>query len=168
MFRPIFRCKPSQISHARAPRASQAFAGAVLCVAFLPYGPFLCVGAVDKTTKVFHVLTGEIQFSLSAHSLAVRRMSISTDGIIATASDDKEIRLWDVRMPWTDAMGTQLAVCKGHTEPITCCHLTKEGKVSIFSPHGSRLFRAVFRVQGAGFRRFLASRRSRLFRAVFA
>lgn len=113
---------------------SQAFAGAVLCVAFLPYGPFLCAGAVDKSTKVglalegriscasdpsaaahmctrhrasiyalvhpftalpraqvFHVLTGEIQFSLSAHSLAVRRMSISADGIIATASDDKEV-----------------------------------------------------------------------------
>ena len=123
------------LTRSPAPRVLQAFAGAVLCVAFLPYGPFLCVGAVDKTTKVFHVLTGEIQFSLSAHSLAVRRMCISADGIIATASDDKEIRLWDVRMPWTDAMGTQLAVCKGHTEPITCCHLTREGKVRILCPN---------------------------------
>lgn len=69
-----------------------AFAGAVLCVGFLPFGPFLCVGAVDKSTKVFHVLTGEMQFSLSAHSLAVRQMSISADGVIATASDDKEVR----------------------------------------------------------------------------
>lgn len=36
-----------------------------------------------------------------------------------------QVRLWDCRMPWTDAMGTQLAVCRGHTAEITCCHLTR-------------------------------------------
>jgi len=106
----------------------RSFGGAVLCVRFLPFGPFLCVGAVDKSTKVFHVLTGEMQFSLSAHSLAVRKMCISSEGIIATASDDKEVRLWDCRMPWHEAMGTQLAVCRGHKGPITSCQLTREGK----------------------------------------
>ena len=34
------------------------FGGAVLCVGFLPYGPFVCAGSVDKSTKVIHVLTG--------------------------------------------------------------------------------------------------------------
>lgn len=36
------------------------FGGPVLCVGFLPYGPFLCAGSVDKSTKVFHVLTGTL------------------------------------------------------------------------------------------------------------
>lgn len=36
-----------------------AFGGAVLCVKFLPFGPFLCAGSVDRSTRVFHILTGE-------------------------------------------------------------------------------------------------------------
>jgi WD40 repeat protein len=48
---------------------------------------------------------GELLFSLAAHSLAVRYLWITSDGVVATASDDKEIRLWDLRMPWNTDMG---------------------------------------------------------------
>jgi hypothetical protein len=40
------------------------FGGAVLCLGFLPYGPFICAGSVDKSTKVVHVLTGVFPFFL--------------------------------------------------------------------------------------------------------
>ena len=42
-----------------------SFGGAVLCVGFLPYGPFVCAGSVDKSTKVFHVLTGVVDLALN-------------------------------------------------------------------------------------------------------
>jgi WD40 repeat protein len=116
-----------------------AFDGAVLCLGFLPFGPFLCAGSVDKQTKVFHVLTCEQLFSLSAHALSVRRMSISADGVIATASDDKEIRLWDCRMPWGDDMGTCLQICRGHTAPITCCEMTRQGTGMLSAAEDCRL-----------------------------
>ena len=104
-----------------------AFGGAVLCLGFLPYGPFVCAGSVDKSTKVFHVLTGEMLFSLAAHSLAVRELNVTSDGIVATASDDKEIRLWDLRMPWSTDMGTQIATCRGHNSAVTTVNMTREG-----------------------------------------
>jgi hypothetical protein len=40
------------------------FGGAVLCIGFLPYGPFVCAGSVDKSTKVIHALTGVFCLSL--------------------------------------------------------------------------------------------------------
>lgn len=36
-------------------------------------------------------------FSFASHSLAVRCLSISATGFIATGSDDKEVRIWDCR-----------------------------------------------------------------------
>lgn len=117
-----------------------AFDGAVLCLGFLPFGPFLCAGSVDKQTKVFHVLTCEQLFSLSAHALSVRRMSISADGVIATASDDKEIRLWDCRMPWGDDMGTCLRICTGHKGAITCCEMTRQGTGMLSAAEDCNLF----------------------------
>ena len=66
-------------------------------------------------------------FSLAAHSLAVRQLWITGDGIVATASDDKEIRLWDCRMPWSTDMGTLIATCKGHKASVTNVRMTREG-----------------------------------------
>ena len=108
-----------------------AFDGAVLCIGFLPYGPFACAGSVDKSTKVFNVMTGEMLFSLSAHSLAVRQLWVTADGVVATASDDKEIRLWDLRMPWSTDMGTMIATCRGHKAPVTNVRMTRTGACCI-------------------------------------
>ncbi len=86
----------------------------------LPY----CTQVSYLTLGVF---VGELLFSLAAHSLAVRQLWITSDGVVATASDDKEIRLWDLRMPWSTDMGTQIATCRGHKTAVTSVKMTRTG-----------------------------------------
>jgi WD40 repeat protein len=118
----------------------RSFKSGVLAAVFLPFGPFVCVGSLDKSAAVFHILTGEIKFALAAHASAITALAVSDDGILLTASSDADLRVWDLRMPWPDEMGTQLACCEGaHTGAVSSCRLTDDGNAMISASEDSTL-----------------------------
>ena len=89
-------------------------------VAFLPFGPFVCAGSLDKSVSVFHILTGEQKFTLSAHSSGITSLAVSSDGILVSGSNDGDVRVWDLRLHWSEEMGTLVSCCKdAHSAPIT-------------------------------------------------
>ena len=69
----------------------------MLAAVFLPFGPFVCAGSMDKSAAVFHILTGEIQFALAAHASAITALAVSDQGVLITASSDADVRVWDLR-----------------------------------------------------------------------
>ena len=75
----------------------RAFKSGVLAAVFLPFGPFVCAGSMDKSAAVFHILTGEIQFALAAHASAITALAVSDQGVLITASSDADVRVWDLR-----------------------------------------------------------------------
>lgn len=58
---------------------------------------FAITSADDKTIKIFSTETGSLVRSIDAHDLTIYKLALSPDGnTIASASDDKKIKLWRI------------------------------------------------------------------------
>jgi WD40 repeat protein/tRNA A-37 threonylcarbamoyl transferase component Bud32 len=97
--------------------------GPVHAVAFSPDGRYLATASQDGAVWVWDASTGEQVRALRNHAGAVRSLAYSREGRLASAGDDKAVRVWD-------PAGRELLALRGHTEPL---------RALAFSPEGHRL-----------------------------
>jgi WD40 repeat protein len=121
----------------------------VNCLALSPDGKTLAVGGEDHltlggpaiedaegnivkkrpthTARLFNVGSWKVRAVLAGHERPIRQLAFSPDGkLLATASDDRSVRLWNV------ADGKELAV-------LGAPYMTNKIRCLAFSPDGSRL-----------------------------
>jgi WD40 repeat protein len=96
--------------------------GEVSCVAFSPVGTVLAIGR-QSHVQLVDAETGKALRLLKGHTGQVNDVAFSNDGsLIATASNDRTVRVWEA------ASGTHVATLRGHANQV--------GSVA-FSPDGS-------------------------------
>jgi len=113
---------------AKSSRSLELSDGTVQCVAFSHDGR-LVAGCGDRLVQIFDVKTGERLHRLQGHTDLINSVAFSPDGgILASGSQDKTIRLWEV------SSGKLLQVLTGEKgvspqdEPITCVAFFPDGK----------------------------------------
>ncbi|KAJ1465856.1 hypothetical protein T484DRAFT_1863276, partial [Baffinella frigidus] len=69
----------------------------VNAVAFSRCGKWVVSGSQDKTIKICHAGTGEVESTLAGHSDWVNSVAISADGKrVVSGSDDNTVKIWDM------------------------------------------------------------------------
>jgi len=77
----------SLIGHTRRP----------MCVVFTFDGRFLISGGDDRQIRIWGVQDGKCRAVLAGHQDNVRALSVTHDGLLASASDDNTIKLWNLQ-----------------------------------------------------------------------
>jgi len=77
----------SLIGHTRRP----------MCVVFTYDGRFLISGGDDRQIRIWGVQDGKCRAVLAGHQDNVRALSVTHDGLLASASDDNTIKLWNLQ-----------------------------------------------------------------------
>jgi WD40 repeat protein len=68
---------------------------------------------------------------VEGHTKAITALAVLPDGRLASASDDRTVRLWDVNR------GTETARLEGHTEAITALAVLPDGRLASASDDGT-------------------------------
>ena len=98
---------------------------------FSPDGTTL-VSTNFKTIHLWDARTGELQHTLTGHTLRVSSLSFSPDGsTLASGNNDETIRLWDV------ATGTHKKTLVGHNKPVSNIAFSPDGG-TLVSVSGNR------------------------------
>ncbi|XQQ07276.1 MAG: NB-ARC domain-containing protein [Leptolyngbya sp. IPPAS B-1204] len=114
-------------------RTLRGYSDRVFSVAFSPDGQLLATGSEDHLIRIWQVRTGQLLHTLSGHSDEVRSVAFSPVGItiagasvsnlIASASYDGTIRLWD-------AVSSQgLRVLSGHSHWVRAVAFSPDGQI---------------------------------------
>jgi WD40 repeat protein len=100
----------------------------IWCVALSPDGKRLVtsggrwVASNDEGFKVWDTETGRELLNVSAHAGRINSVAFSSDETrIATASEDKTVRIWDA------ANGRSLVII-GHSQPVQCVRFSNDAK----------------------------------------
>ncbi len=138
--------------------------GTVRDIVFMPSGLLVSGGAVDSDVKICDPETKQVVCSLVGHSEQVLALDVIEDNLVASSSQDKTIKLWDVRREspiWTINSAhpvNSLSVCPSRNELVSsqadgscCIHSLTGGKTRItlhphaddcrsvkWSPHGGQ------------------------------
>jgi WD40 repeat protein/tRNA A-37 threonylcarbamoyl transferase component Bud32 len=104
-------------------RALRGQGGPVHAVTFSPDGHHLATASQDGAVRVWEASTGAQIRALRGHAGAVRGLAYGPGGRLASAGDDKAVRVWD-------PAGWELLALRGHTEML---------RALAFSPEGHRL-----------------------------
>ncbi len=95
-------------------------------VAISPDGCKILSGSLDRTLKLWDLVTGECQHTFKGHTKGVNSVAISPDGRQAlSGSGDKTLKLWDL------ATGESLRTFKGHKEKVNAVAISPDGRYAL-------------------------------------
>jgi WD40 repeat protein len=107
-------------------RTLEGHTDGVTAVAITPDGKLAVSASIDKTLKVWDIVSGEILQSLDGHSEGVIAVAITPDGKLAvSSSDDKTLKVWDIES------GEMLQSLEGHSNRVTAVAITPDGKRAV-------------------------------------
>jgi WD40 repeat protein len=87
----------------------------------------LAAGSGDGVVKLWDVAIGRDTATLEAHAKAITSAAFFRDGaILAGASEDKTIRLWDVSPAKAEGVSLR-ATIEQHTAPVWCLAFSPQG-----------------------------------------
>ena len=111
--------------------------GVILSVAFSPDGLRIASAGSDKTVKLWDAATGEEIHALKGHEHLVPSVVFTPDGKRIVAGDGHNLHLLlgdllDSDYPgelkvWDAATGQETLTLKGHSAPIICLAISKDG-----------------------------------------
>lgn len=93
----------------------------VACVAFDDNGLLVTAGR-DGSIKGW-TLDGELVVAFESHTDTIHSITFAPGGVLASASDDRTIKLWDV------GSGRLIRTLEGHTDAVVRLSFTGDGKV---------------------------------------
>jgi WD40 repeat protein len=94
---------------------------AVNTLAFSPDGQQLASGSSDRSVKLWQVATGELLTTLTGHRLKITTVAFNVAGILASASADGTIGIWQ-----NNKMQRQLT---GHVGSVTAIAFSPDGQM---------------------------------------
>lgn len=94
---------------------------AVNSLAFSLDGQQLASGSSDRSVKLWQVATGELLITLTGHKLKITTVALNAAGILATASADSTIGIWQ-----NNKMQRQLT---GHVGSVTAIAFSPDGQM---------------------------------------
>jgi WD40 repeat protein len=100
--------------------ALRGHGGQVHAVAFSPDGRHLSTASQDGAIRVWDARTGEWIQTLRGHAGAVRSLAYGREGRLASAGDDRAVRVWD-------PAGRELLALRGHTETLRAITFSADG-----------------------------------------
>jgi WD40 repeat protein len=93
------------------------------CIAFDVSGKCIASGSVDKTIRLWDVITRQEVALFLGHTGRIKSVAFDGSGkYMASGSDDKTVRLWSV------SERREIAVLKGHTEEVLSVAFDGSGK----------------------------------------
>jgi RNA polymerase sigma factor (sigma-70 family) len=96
----------------------------VYSVAVSPNGKWVASCGFDRTARVWDLVTGRMLGVLQGHREPVESVAFAPDGMLATASWDRTIKLWDTS-------GTLIATLEGHALPVLSIAFSSDGKLLV-------------------------------------
>ena len=79
-------------------------------------------GSMDKTVRIWDVVTGECEQTLQGHSFSVSSASFSPDGTkVVSGSLDKTVRIWDA------VTGECEQTLQGHSDSVMSASFSPDG-----------------------------------------
>ena len=107
-----------------------AHAGGVQSVVFSPDSRLLVSGGRDNMARLWDVQTGRLVRTLRGHTDWVLEVAFSRTGLLASASRDRTIRLWNTQ-------GQHLRTLRGHTDFVTSVAFASTGELVSGSRDGT-------------------------------
>ncbi|KAM0664061.1 hypothetical protein ACQRIU_007062 [Beauveria bassiana] len=96
--------------------------GSISDIAFSYDGKQLAAVWEKGNVRLWNLLTGEEANMHTFHSKTVRALEFSRDGTLASASDDRTVRIWD------PAKSNTMKILRGHTDWIFAIAFSHDGK----------------------------------------
>ena len=97
----------------------------ILCMSSSPSGSLVATGSSDGVVRIYAWETKTLLCKLPGHSGDINSVVWESESMLASASEDKEIRLWDL----SNFQSPQVKVLTGHTQAVLSISFSPDRRV---------------------------------------